>query len=198
MMYFGDFAADETVYITFNTFDSDGASVTVTNLATTDIHLHKDGGTTQRATDAGYTLSIDFDGITGNHIIAIDLSDNTSTGWYTTATDYQVRVEGITVDSQTINAWIGSFSIENRSALKPSTAGRTLAIDANGYLDVNDGTYDYAEMTRVGFAVLAGLSSGGGTSTHKYFNPTGVKTRVSATVGGSGDRTAISLDGSSS
>lgn len=132
MNYYGDFKADDTVYIIFNTYDSDGASVTVTNLASTDVHIHKDGGTTQRSSSAGITVSIDFDGITGNHLIAIDLSDNTDAGFYATGSDFQARVEGITVDTQTINSWVGSYSIENRSALMPTTAGRTLDVTATG------------------------------------------------------------------
>ena len=110
--YFGDFAEDATVYIPFNTFDSNdpSASVTITNLADADIKVHKDGGLTQIATD-GATISIDFDSITGNHVATIDTSAHAD---YSTGSDYIVRIEGTTVDAATINAWIGTFSIENR------------------------------------------------------------------------------------
>ena len=110
--YFGDFAEDETVYIPFNTFDSNdpSASVTITNLAAADIKVHKDGSATEIVTD-GATITIDFDSITGNHLIVIDTSVDAA---YTTAADYMVRIEGTTVDAANINAWVGSFSIENR------------------------------------------------------------------------------------
>ncbi len=110
--YFGDFAEDATVYIPFNTFDSNdpSASVTITNLADADIKVHKDAGTTEIATD-GATVAIDYDGITGNHMITIDTSAHAD---YSTGSDYQVRIEGTTVDAGTVNAFIGSFSIENR------------------------------------------------------------------------------------
>ena len=77
--YYGDYAANATVYIPINTFDSNdpAASVTVTNLANTDVHIHKDGGTTQRNNAAGITMTVDFDSITGNHLLIIDTSDNT-------------------------------------------------------------------------------------------------------------------------
>ncbi|KKL93893.1 hypothetical protein LCGC14_1870110 [marine sediment metagenome] len=117
MIYLGDFAEDETVYIPFNTFDADGASVTVTDLAATDVHIHKDGGLTQRNNAAGITVSINYDGITGNHLLAIDTSDDTVAGFWVTGSDYQVRLEGITVATKTLNVWIGVFSIENRSVL---------------------------------------------------------------------------------
>lgn len=112
--YYGDFAEDATVYIPLNTFDSNdpAASVTATNLANTDVHIHKDGGTTQRNNAAGITMTIDYDSITGNHLLIIDTSDNTVADFWQAGHEYQVRVEGVTVDAGTINAWVGSFSIE--------------------------------------------------------------------------------------
>jgi len=120
MQYFGDFLEDATVRIPFNTFSSNDpqASVTITNLADADLHVHKDGGTTQIATD-GATISIDFDSITGNHYAVIDTSAHAD---YSTGSEYAVRMEGTTVDGGTINAWIGSFSIENRSSSLSATA----------------------------------------------------------------------------
>ena len=110
--YLGDFAENATVYLPFNTFTSDDptASATITNLADADIKVHKDGSTTEIATD-GATVTINFDGVTGNHLIAIDTSVHAD---YSTGSDYLVRIEGTTVDAGTINAFVGSFSIENR------------------------------------------------------------------------------------
>lgn len=135
--FFGDFDTTETVYIPFNTFSSDdpSASVTITNLVAGDIEIHKDGGTTQRSSDSGVTVSIDFDSVTGNHMVSIDLSDNTDAGFYSAGSQYQVRIEGTTVDGATINAWIGAFSIGR--TLRPSTDGRTLAVDGDGYASAN-------------------------------------------------------------
>lgn len=112
--YYGDFAEDDTVDIPFNTFDSNdpSASVTMTNFVNTDVHIHKDGGITQRNNAAGITVSVDFDSITGNHLIQIDTSDDTVGGFWVTGSEYQVRIEGTTVDGATVNAWIGAFSIE--------------------------------------------------------------------------------------
>ena len=116
--YYGDFAEDETVYIPFNTFTSDdpSASVTISDLADADIKVHKDGHVDQIVTD-GATVVIDFDSITGNHLVTIDTSAHSD---YATGSEYQVRIEGTTVDGATINAWIGSFSIER--------AGGTIAL----------------------------------------------------------------------
>lgn len=110
----GDLSQNQVAYIPFNTSDVLGASVTVTNLINTDVHIHKDNGLTQRNNAAGVTVSIDFDGITGNHMIVIDTSDNTVAGFWAIGHDYFVRVEGATVDGQTVNAFIAMFSIQNR------------------------------------------------------------------------------------
>jgi len=112
MQYLGDFAEDATVYIPFNTFSSDDpqASVTITNLVDADIKVHKDGSATEIVTD-GATIAIDFDTVTGNHLIIVDTSAHAD---YSTGSDYLVRIEGTTVDGGTINAFVGSFSIENR------------------------------------------------------------------------------------
>jgi len=125
--YYGDFAEDDTVNIPFNTFDSNdpSASVTITNLADADIKVHKDGGLTQATTD-GATVIINFDSITGNHLITIDTSAD---AFYVTGSEYQVRIEGTTVDGATINAWIGAFSIER--------AGGVLALIKAGNLGAN-------------------------------------------------------------
>jgi len=127
--YYGDFAEDDTVNIPFNTFTSDdpSASCTITNFINTDVHIHKDAGLTQRNNAAGITVSVDFDGITGNHMVVIDTSDDTVAGFWVTGSEYQVRIEGTTVDGATINAWIGSFSIERAGGalalLKNATYG---------------------------------------------------------------------------
>jgi len=114
--YLGDFPEDATVNVIFNTFTSDdpSASCTITNLLNTDIHIHKDDGLTQRNNAAGITVSINFDGITGNHMVKIDTSDDTVAGFWVTGSDYYVRMEGVTIDGGTVNTWIGHFSIENR------------------------------------------------------------------------------------
>lgn len=115
MFYLGERLVNSTVYIPFHTFNSSGASVTLTGLAVTDIEIYKNGSVTQRASDAGYTLldtdGIDFDGITGLHGFKVDLSDNTDAGFYAAGNHYMVAVSAVTVDAQTVNFWAASFDI---------------------------------------------------------------------------------------
>lgn len=100
--------AGDVLPVMFSTYDGGtGASITLTGLAVTDIEIYKDGSTTQRASDAGYTLldtdGIDFDGITGIHGFSIDTSDNTDAGFYTVGAWFTVVVSTVTVDGQTVS-----------------------------------------------------------------------------------------------
>lgn len=129
--YYGDFAEDDTVNIVFNTFTSNdpSASVTITNFAAGDVHIHKDLGVSPRNNAAGITVTVDHDGITGNHGVQIDTNDNTVGGFWVTGSEYQVRIEGTTVDGGTINAFIGSFSIERAGGVLALLKAGTVKID---------------------------------------------------------------------
>jgi len=140
--YLGDFAENATVRFVFNTFSSDApsASVIITNLADADLKVHKDGSINEIVTD-GATVVINFDGITGNHMVTIDTSVHAD---YSTGSDYHIRMEGTTVDGATVNAFIGHFSIENRfnaaaDDLANATDGlgaiKTLLDAVAGYID---------------------------------------------------------------
>jgi hypothetical protein len=127
----------------FDTYDGGtGASITMTGLAVTDIEIYKDGGVTQRASDAGYTLldtdGIDFDGITGIHGFSIDLSDNTDAGFYEVGPWYHVVISAITVDGQTVNFVAAAFRIVSATRGLAGTALPNAAADAAGGLPVSD------------------------------------------------------------
>jgi len=155
--YYGDFAEDETVYIPFNTFDSNdpSASVTITNLAAADIKVHKDGSLTQIVTD-GATVIIDFDSITGNHLITIDTSADAA---YTTGTEYQVRIEGTTIDAATINAWVGSFSIERTGGAIALLTGTNSLANIEDKIDIIDTVVDAIPTTAMRGTDNAALAS---------------------------------------
>jgi hypothetical protein len=134
--YLGDFPTGATIFFPFHTFNSSGASVTLTGLATTDIEVYKGSSMTQRSSDAGYALvdtdGIDLDTITGIHGFTIDTSDNTDSGFYAAGNDYTVVISAVTVDSQTVNFIAGRFSIDNRGLLRPTVATRTLDVASTG------------------------------------------------------------------
>lgn len=116
-MYLGDFKYGQTIYVPFATYGTNGESLTMSGLAVTDIEVYKNGSTTQRASDSGYTLldtdGIDFDLETGIHGFSIDTSDNTTAGFWAPGNDYMIVVSTITVNAQTVRV-LRTFSIENR------------------------------------------------------------------------------------
>lgn len=123
--------ASTTLYVPFHTFNSSGASVTISGLAVTDIEIYKNGSTTQRSSDNGYTLldtdGIDFDGITGIHGFSVDLSDNTDAGFYAVGSTYWIVISSITVNAQTVNFVAAVFRIvaaENTSGTPVADAVR--------------------------------------------------------------------------
>jgi len=127
MIDFGTVKPGTLLYIPFATYDSNDptASVTMTGLATSDIEVYKDGGTTQRASDSGYALldtdGIDFDSITGIHGFSVDLADNSTAGFYAAGSQYWVVVSSVTVDAGTINFIAATFRIGYPDAILNTT-----------------------------------------------------------------------------
>ena len=61
---------------------------------------------------------------------------------------------------------------------------------------ISEGSLDLQEILRIILAACAGKSSGGGTATVKFRDAADSKDRITATVDSSGDRTAVTVDGS--
>ena len=135
MLNLGDVAAGATIQIPWNTNAVDGSSIT--RATDGSIRIYKDNGLTQRSSSAGITDNEDFDGVTGVHLINVDLSDNTDSGFYAAGHNYSVMLVGAVIDGKTVNAFLAIFSIENRSSLRPTTAGRTLDVSAGGEAGVD-------------------------------------------------------------
>jgi len=130
--YLGDYVEDETVHFIWSTNDSSGASVTRTVDGT--VSVYKDNGATQST--AGVSGTEDFDGLTGIHECTIDLSAD---AFYAVGADYTVVLSAATIDSQTVNAVLAHFSIENRFAEVDVTKWNGTAVatpDTAGYAKV--------------------------------------------------------------
>ena len=110
------YPASSTIYCLFDTFaGSTGAPITMSGFATGDLKIYKNGSTTERASTSGFALldtdGIDFDSITGIHGFSVDLSDNTTAGFYAAGSTYTIVISTITVDSQTMSFVVGTFRI---------------------------------------------------------------------------------------
>ena len=111
MQYFGDYNKGETVRIPFNTSGADGASITIATNGTPKAYV--DGSTTEITT--GVTLTEDQDAITGRHFIVVD----TTGSGFTIGSDVDVAIDANTIDGKTVNAWVGKFSLNKKTALTP-------------------------------------------------------------------------------
>jgi len=102
--YLGDYLSGDTqpaVVATFNTVDSNGADVTATGGT---VNIYENNGTTPIATN-GATLTRDAYG-TGRHKVSVDVS----AAGYTDGNTYEIEVAGLTVDGQSVSAFVGTFT----------------------------------------------------------------------------------------
>lgn len=127
MSYAGDIRLGDTIDVKFTTRSfTTGAPTT---LAGTPVVSAYPGNSTTQLT-AGITLTVDFDTVTGLHNVRVVA---TSGNGYATATNYYLVITTGTVGGvSVVGEVIGSFSIEARSAVMPTTAARTLDVTATG------------------------------------------------------------------
>jgi hypothetical protein len=157
------YPSGSTIYALFHTYNSSGASVTISNFAVTDIEIYKNGSTTQRASDNGYALldtdGVDFDSTTGIHGISIDLSDNSDASFYTVGAQFTVVIASITADSQTVNFVVGTFRI---AAAENTTGYPTVTIKdgtGTGELDTASGVVLAKDHTGANLATASALDT---------------------------------------
>jgi hypothetical protein len=125
MLNLGKVKPGTTLYIPFDTFGTNGESLTMSGLAAGDIKVYKDGGTTERASTSGFTLldtdGIDFDSLTGIHGVSISLADNTTAGFWAAGSKYFVVIDSITVNTQTVRFVVATFEIAIEGAVLSTT-----------------------------------------------------------------------------
>ena len=126
--HLGDFDTSAVIYGKFSTFrPSTGAAFTLGG--TPALSVYKDNSTTQSTT--GVTLTVDFDTVTGLHHFAIDTSADGT--FYSAGSFFDIVITTGTVDSvSVVGSVVASFTIRKNSALKPTTANRTLDVSAGG------------------------------------------------------------------
>lgn len=126
MSYLGDIRLGDTIDFKFTTVDTSGVPIT---LAGTPVISAYVGNSTTEIT-AGITLTVDFDARTGMHNVRVVA---TSGNGFATATNVELVITTGTVSGASVIGYVvGTFSIENRSALIPATVGRTIAVTATG------------------------------------------------------------------
>ena len=133
MKHLGDFDGSTVIYGKFTTYrPSTGAAFTLGG--TPALSVYKDNSTTQST--SGVTLTADFDAVTGLNHFAIDTSADGT--FYSAGSNFDVVITTGTVDGvSVVGAVVASFTIRKDSALKSTTAGRTLDVSAGGEAGVD-------------------------------------------------------------
>ena len=131
--HMGYYDLSTVVYGKFTTYQpSTGAPFTLAG--TPAISVYKDNSVTQST--AGVAITADFDSVTGLNHVAIDTSADGT--FYSAGSFFDVVITTGTVDGvSVVGSVVFSFTIRKNSCLKPTTAGRTLVVDASGLADAN-------------------------------------------------------------
>lgn len=131
MSYLGDFRLNDTLDCKFTTCSTTGAPTTLAGSPV--ISAYVGNGTTEIT--AGITLTVDFDARTGMHNVRVVA---TSGNGFATATNVELVLTAGTVGGTSVVGYVvGTFSIENRSAVMPTTAARTVDVSAGGEVGVD-------------------------------------------------------------
>jgi len=96
----------------------------------------------------------------------------------------------------TVDANVDSILLDTDTTIPGLIAALNDISVANIIAGITDGALDLQEMMRIILAFCACKSSGGGTATIKFRDYGDAKDRITATVDITGNRTAITLDGS--
>lgn len=140
MDHYGVVDAGSTLYVFFTTHDTDGAPIAPSSaFEAADVRIYKNGSSTQRSSEAGYTMTSPFDSVTGLHLIAIDLSDNTDAGFYAAGSRYSVVLSpDETVDGLAVVRVLADFTIGPVAADVEQWLGQAVAaVTTNGVPEVD-------------------------------------------------------------
>lgn len=139
MEHYGQVDASATIYIPFTTHSAVGAAVApLSAYESADVKIYKNGSATERTSANGLTMTSPFDSITGLHLLAIDLSDNTDAGFYAAGSRYFVvlSADTETVDGQTVVRVLADFSIGPVAANTTQLGGSTID-QSSGLINAN-------------------------------------------------------------
>ena len=122
------------------------AGVPITLAGSPVVSVYKDSSAVQTTT--GVTLTVDHDH-TGTHLLEIDTAD----AFYTAGSNFRAKITTGPVDGiAVVGTIVFEFSIEARSNLLPTVAGRTLNVSATGEAD--------ADVQKINSTTIVGDGSG--------------------------------------
>jgi hypothetical protein len=161
-MYLGDYDTGKTVRFKFTTRDA-GIPYSLSGGV---VYVYKDASTTKSS--SGVALTADFDSRTGLNHVAIDMTADSS--FYAAGSDFTAVLCSGTVNGYSVAGEVlRDFSIQNRSPLRPATAGRTFEVSSAGYGStdmkaLNSSTSAASNQRRAAEALYAGTVTATSTS----------------------------------
>lgn len=155
-MYLGDYALGATVHGWFPTRLATGARGDPSSaLETSDIRVYAGASDTERASQSGYVVTSTKDSMTGIVYWSVDLSDNTTAGFFKTpGVEYAVVFyPDETIDSLAVSSVVATFSVGRPSALMPvvgmAQGGSTTTVQLPSTASSTDGAYAGASVVLV-------------------------------------------------
>jgi len=131
MAHLGDFALSTTIYAKFCTVTTTGAPTQLAGSPVVSVYENDDN--TQIT--SGVTLNVDEDGVTGlNQLVIVASGAN---GFEAGKFYDAVITTGTVGGTSVVGYCVASFTIEATSALRPTTAARTLDVTAGGNAGVD-------------------------------------------------------------
>lgn len=178
-MYLGDFATGKTVRVKWNSADATAAPSSASSVT---VKIYKDSSTTTETT-TGVTHTEDLDSVTGLNEAVIDTSADGT--FYSAGSEYFIIATAATINGVSVaGLLLGHFSLAARSALRPATADRTLAVDGSGQVTV--GTIANGVIAAATFAANA-LDAVWSTATRILTAATNITSTGGTTVPQTGD-----------
>lgn len=186
MSYHGDIRLGDTIDIQFTTVNGAGLPTTLDDTPAVAAYVGNSGA----EITAGITLSVDHDSRTGlNNVRVVASSGN----GFATQTNVSLVVTAGEVGGISIVGYqVGSFSIENRSALMPTVPTRTADVTETGALGIDWGNVenkttvnDFTQTTISPSQVVASVTGAVASVTGAVGSVTGgVGGNVAGNVGG--------------
>lgn len=132
MMNLGDFAVGKIALRPFTSNNAVGVPISMTGSPAFAVYKNN----TTSSSTAGITFIADVDGRTGFNEVRVDTSADGT--FYSSGSDFTVVITAGTISGQNVaGTTIALFSIENRSALRPSVAGHTLGVNTGGQAGID-------------------------------------------------------------
>ena len=177
-------------------FNSSGIAVSGPTIATGDFKFAGDGGTPANITaptadGVSVTVVLTQAQINYNRIL-ISWADAAGDEWVSGAA-YIETVTATTVSDLTQADILDDATPFSGADIDAAISSRSSYTPAS---DTLEGALTYDEVFRIVLSALAGLVSGGGTTTLRFRDYADSKDRIVATVTAQGNRTVITLDGS--